>query len=149
MSEMSIGRLLSLATAVAVLAVVSAAGAGVGGGTAPRILDVVYYEELKDMRHVIVVDVKGKDPVVFATADGKEYDGELAANIHDGPGVKAFVIRNRQYLRGVREDFEGDDTAKVKVFAGNSGGLARKKCKLHLLHDPDRGFYATGKCTSF
>ena len=125
---------------------VSVAGAGVGGGNTPRILDVVYYEEIKDMRRVIVVDVKGKSPEVFAVDGGQGYHARLAENIHHGPGVQAFVIRNRDYMRGVRDDFEDDDTAKVKIFAGNSGGIIRKKCKLHLLHDPDRGFYATGRC---
>ena len=141
---------LALLVLAAALACAAAAGAGVGGtvggGNAPRILDVVYYEELKDMRHVIVVDVKGKNPTVFAVADGKEYDARLADNIHPGADVQVYVIRNRAYLRDVRDDFEDDDTAKVKIFAANSGGVIRKKCKLHLQHSPDRGFYATGAC---
>ena len=118
-------------------------GGPTGGGPNARIVDVAYVKELKDgKRHNLVVDVKGPNPVVFAVADGKEYNGHLAENLSRGD-VKVFLIRNREFIRGLLDEFEDDGVAKVKLGAGNAGGLQRKQCRLEL---NSAGTRAPGEC---
>ena len=134
----------------AAIAGASLASAGVGGGDPPRIAGVMYYEDLEDgKRHNIVAEVK-REAVVFARADGIESDGRRSSSI--GPagrrGFYSYFFREKKFVKHVLADFADNGSARITVFAGNDGGLVRKRCKLVLMPDPVHGDSTSSFCNA-
>ena len=144
-------RKLLVSAALIALAVALPSAATAGSTPVPRIHEVAYYEDLEDgKRHNIHADVSRKPVGVSAKVNGVRSEARLSRHIGPGSGpAKSWFFRDKKFVRAFLADLHDDGVAKVKVWAANEAGVARKRCRMELETDPLYGDSATGDCKNF